>query len=220
MFEYAGHECTLFLSPSMVFNLKWYFGWKCGISPKGRISAPSCHPNVSGVWGSNDVNVLCSWARQLRQIFAAIPEKFGGPDARGERCALLGGQQLWYLGIDWSVQVPRRCFFLLEFYFLGVCQLTSFVSWNDIVHLGFFAGFWSSNGSVFSTVFSLVFRRSPHPCFTFGCLWISLLRPEPTFLPPRCYRTAMWRKRLSGKDWTSLWPVDWPWELVAIWRWE
>lgn len=83
----------------------------------------------------------------------------------------------------------------------------------------FFAGFWSSNGSVLP-FFPLVFRRSPHPCFAIGCLWISLLRPEPTFLPPRCYRTAMWRKRLSGKDWTSLWPVDWPWELVAIWRWE
>lgn len=121
MFEYAGHECTLCLSPSMVFNLKWYFRWTFGISPKGQISAPSCHPLFRGR-GSNDVNVLCSWARQLRQIFAAFPEKFGGPDARGERCALLGGQQLWYLGIDWSVQVPRR-FFLLEFYFLGVCQL-------------------------------------------------------------------------------------------------
>ena len=126
MFEYAGHECTLFLSPSMVFNLKWYFGWKCGISPKGRISAPSCHPNVSGVWGSNDVNVLCSWARQLRQIFAAIPEKFGGPDARGERCALLGGQQLWYLGIDWSVQVPRRCFFFVRVLFFGSLPIDKF----------------------------------------------------------------------------------------------
>lgn len=216
MFEYAGHECTLCLSPSMVFNLKWYFRWTFGISPKGQISAPSCHPLFRGR-GSNDVNVLCSWARQLRQIFAAFPEKFGGPDARGERCALLGGQQLWYLGIDWSVQVPRR-FFCWSFIFweFANCKFC-FLKWYSTPW--FFAGFWSSNGSVLP-FFPLVFRRSPHPCFAIGCLWISLLRPEPTFLPPRCYRTAMWRKRLSGKDWTSLWPVDWPWELVAIWRWE
>lgn len=80
------------------------------------------HFQTKTLRGINDVHVLCSWARQLRQIFTAFPEKFGGPDARGERCELLGGQQLWYLGIDRLVQVPDFVFFL-EFVFLGVCHL-------------------------------------------------------------------------------------------------
>lgn len=38
--------------------------------------------------------------------------------------------------------------FLLEFYFFGSLPIASFASKNYILHLVFFAGFWSSNGSV------------------------------------------------------------------------
>ena len=99
------------------------------------------HFQTKTLRGINDVHVLCSWARQLRQIFTAFPEKFGGPDARGERCELLGGQQLWYLGIDRLVQVPDFVFFLGVCFF-GSLPFASFVFFNDnSTTPRFFAGF-------------------------------------------------------------------------------